>query len=134
MAGCFLFASCGDDDNGDGGISQVNPLLYGTWEEVDQESYLDGQLVPDTWGKWAKWTFKQNDSLIHFSPTYVDRGTYEYNHGDQPTLRLRYHGENYRVTILKLTETELVWQEPYPDDEYDYQILYLEKTTSEYDD
>ncbi len=28
MAGCFLFASCGDDDNGDGGISQVNSLLY----------------------------------------------------------------------------------------------------------
>lgn len=133
----LVFSSaCSDDndDNKDGGINNENmSLLLGTWEEVNRESYKDGEVVPDHWAKWAKWAFQKDGTLIHFSPTYTDKGTYEYN-GAEKWIRLKYHGENKKVTIQKLTDEELVWKANYPDDEYDYQILYLKKTTSEYDD
>lgn len=63
----------------------------------------------------------------------MKEGTYEYN-GAEKWIRLKYHSENKKVAIQKLTDDELVWKANYLNDEYDYLILYLKKTSSEYDD
>ena len=128
--------SCSDnEDDGEKDVPNESnmSLLYGTWEEVKEEAYKNEQLVPNHWSKWAKWAFQKDGTLIHFSKTYEDKGTYEHNNVDN-TLRLKYYGENKKATILKLTEDSLVWKTLYPDDEYDYEILYLKRITSEYDD
>lgn len=132
-----LTCSCDNDENdGDGDENQNSKelsMLNGTWEEVNRESYKDGKIIPDHWSKWAKWAFKKDGVLVHFSKTYTDKGTYEYN-AKEKKLRLKYYGENYSCEIITLTDKELAWKKNYPDDEYDYQILYLEKISSEYDE
>ncbi len=141
---CFLLSFCilnlvscnNDDDEIDNpNENQDMSILHGTWEEVKQESYKNGQIVPDHWSKGVKWTFKKDKSLIHFSKSYTDKGTYDF-HDNQITMYYDWYGvdESNRCEILTLTADSLVWKEPYTDDEYDYQILYLTRTTSEYDD
>lgn len=133
----FLSACSKDDDS----ISTTSSILCGTWEEIDCKSYKDGQIVKDNWSKWCKWAFQKDGTLVRFSSSYRDFGTYEYN-PNKNKIRLKYHVNNSgdeweeddTVEILELTETTLVWKEIYPDNEYDYQIYYLQKTTSEYDE
>lgn len=127
------FVSCSDDDENNGSSSLQ--LLYGTWEEIKQESYRDGEIIPDHWSKWTSWTFKKDGSVIHFSPTYVDEGSYEFN-GNYIKLYYDWYGydQTKNCEILQLDAETLIWKTIYGDDEYDYQILYLSRTTSEYDD
>lgn len=70
------FISCSDDDENN--VNSSLQLLYGTWEEIREESYKDGEIIPDHWSKWASWTFKKDGSVIHHSRSYVDEGSYEF--------------------------------------------------------
>lgn len=125
LGAAVTLSSCNKDDDGN-----VN-LLLGTWEEVNQESYKNGKIVPDHWRSGGTWTFQKDGTL----KTYSYSGKYEYN---SPWIRMIYHGynsdEDYKVEILELTDKNLVWKKIYEDTEYDYQIVYLQKIKSEYDD
>ncbi|WP_195629348.1 lipocalin family protein [Bacteroides finegoldii] len=126
----FSLYSCGNDNEED---TENNECLIGTWEETDCKSYKNGVVVPNHWSKNISWTFKQNGSLEHFSSTYKDYGSYTIN-GKSLTISYEVKdwkgswNEKYTVEIISLTESELIWKEIYPDDEYDYEILTLEKT------
>lgn len=120
-----------DDENGNSGNSHYDiSLLYSTWEEVKQESYKNGQIVPDYWRKSKRWTFKSNKSmtLSYSTISRIEEGTYDLKN-NQLTLYYDWYGMDEVKTcdILKLTEDSLIWKEPYTDTEYDYQILYLKK-------
>lgn len=130
-----IFVSCSDDDDSESGGNSSLQLLYGTWEEIKEESYKDGEIIPDHWSKWASWTFKKDGSVIHHSRSYVDEGSYDLK---GTTLKLYYDwygcDETKSYEILQLDAETLVWKTMYRDNEYDYQILYLSRTTSKYDD
>lgn len=126
-------ASCSKDES--------PSLLCGTWEEELVEYYKNGQIEKTKKGS-SKWAFQKDGTLINFSPYYTDKGIYEYNQKNK-WIRLKYYvnynewkswEEDYKVEIIELTETELIWKKIYEDDEYDYLIIHLKKTSSEYDD
>lgn len=131
----FSMYSCGNDkDKEEKNIEEIDKLFIGTWEESSCISYKNEEVVPNHWSKWASWTFNKDGSLERFSSTYKDYGSYSIN-GKHLSLLYKVKGtsskegwtEKYTVEIISLTETELVWKQIYPDDEYDYEILTLEK-------
>lgn len=120
-----------DDESGNSGNSHHDiSLLYSTWEEVKQESYKNGQIVPDHWRKSKQWTFKSDNSmtLSYSTISRIEEGTYEFKN-NQLLLYYDWYGidETNICDILKLTVDSLIWKDPYPDTEYDYQILYLKR-------
>lgn len=126
--------SCSDDDKEEKGNPQQH-LLSGTWEEVKRESYKNEEIIPDFWTKGNSWTFKRDGSVILHSSYRVHEGTYEFK-GNQIKVYYDWYGmdEVENREILKLDAESLVWKTIYPDSEYDYQILYLSRSHSVYDD
>ena len=136
-ATALMWGGCSKDDSKDDGKTTVDTAskILGTWEETNCESYKNGKIVKDHWSKWVSWTFKKDGSLIHHSKSFVDRGEYKLK-DNSIICSYDWYGVDERVSleILSLDEESLVWKEIYEDDEYDYQIYYLERTASEYDD
>lgn len=130
-----MFTSCSDDDS-----HENNSMLYGTWEVISRQCYKDGQVVSNKNVTSTKWVFKKNGTLLHVIGSSIDEGTYGCSGN---FLSLKYHvdmgdmkswDENYKVEIIELSESKLVWKKMYNDDEYDFEMYTLSKTTSQFDE
>lgn len=123
--------ACGDDDDDEPGGGSIPALLCGSWEPSYVECWKNGEMV-DTKYPNEIWIFNQDGTLVwkesdrSFSGKIVVKdnrivGTMHKANGDW--------WANLNEGIITLTESDLVLKSPYPDWEYDYQMIYLTRVT-----
>lgn len=141
----FTTMSCSNDDDlsSESGSVGNKSMIYGSWREVACESYKNEVCVrKDKYDyEYYCYAFRKDGSLLRWPNWDPDRvstgGTFDWESNNQISLGWYAYGsweERSKNTILKLTDDSLVWREPYPDTEYDYQICHFSRISSEYDD
>ncbi len=135
---CINLSSCNDDDEEDDNSSREKTLLLGTWQGIDEKFYNGDSMDEVRDISSLTYTFYDDNTMTRIDPKSshgYGEGTYSISGN---TLKMTYTviyqttgerawTEKKTVQISEISESKLVWNDPYEDYEYDYSIATFEK-------